>query len=69
MNPGESVFYKEKACVVLDANLEGFPLPQEHVLLEELTHYSASRGRVRHLANLNDVNLGGQELLPDSPAD
>lgn len=69
MNPGETVVYQQKACVVLDARHEGYPESEDHVLLEELTHYSANTGRVRHLAHLNDLDKDGSESLPGSPAE
>lgn len=68
MNPGETIVYQQKPCVVLDALNEGYPEQKEHVLLEELTHYSASTGRVRYLAHLNDLDNDGGESLPGSPA-
>lgn len=67
MNPGETVVYHQKPCVVLDAFYEGYPELKEHVLLEELTHYAPIRGRVRHLAHLNDLDKDGGQDLPGSP--
>ncbi|MEY4484186.1 MAG: hypothetical protein RL693_1638 [Verrucomicrobiota bacterium] len=68
MNPGETVVYQHKPCIVLDAFHEGYPDLEEHVLLEELTHYSTSRGRVRHLAHLGDLDQERSESLPVSPS-
>lgn len=68
MNFGETVMYQQKLCIVLDANLEGCVLEENHILLEELTYYSARRGRVRHLAHLDDIELVPSELHPSSPS-
>lgn len=61
MNPGESVVYQQKPCVILDATQEGFPLSKEHVLLEEIAHYSVIKGRVRYLAHLADLVQGNRD--------
>ena len=64
MNPGESVLYQEKSCVVLDHNQEGYSLEEGQVLLEDVKHYATRRGRVRHLAN---IDAAGQESVGSSP--
>lgn len=64
MNPGESVLYQEKSCVVLDHNQEGYSLEEGQVLLEDVKHYATRRGRVRHLAN---IDAGHQESVGSSP--
>lgn len=68
MNPGEAVIYQQRPCVVLDALHEGYPDLKEHVLLEELTHYASGRGRVRHLAHLNDLDTGDGESHSSGPS-
>lgn len=64
MNPGESVVYRQRPCVVLDHDQEGYSLEEGQALLEDVTHYATHGGRVRHLANFDS---GGQESASSSP--
>ena len=68
MNPGENVSYQQKPCVVLDAGLEGCSLDEGLLLLEDVTHYSRYRGRIRHFASFDSVGQMSRGQSPNDPS-
>ena len=56
MNANEQIIYKQRPCVVLDAEIEGYSLDANQFLLQEESSQFFNAGPMRHLVHYHQIS-------------